>query len=72
MDSHPPMSTIFLHEDTLARTLAYEQGLQAWRCAELSAGRPDPGRTAYGVVSSCLDSPGNISHQCFRYSVWKI
>jgi len=55
------MSTIFLHEDILARTLAYEQDLQAWRCAELNAGRPDPGRPTYNDVSCCLDSPGNIS-----------
>ena len=62
MDGNPPNPTLFLHEDTLARTLAYEQDLHAWRCAELSEGRPDPGRPAYGDVSSCRDSSGNLSH----------
>jgi hypothetical protein len=62
MDERPPLSTLFLHEDVLARTLAYEQDLQAWRIAELEAGRADPGRPAYDEVSVGLDSPGVTSH----------
>jgi hypothetical protein len=52
MDARPATSTLFLHEDALARTLAYEQDLQAWRYAELCAGRCDPGRPPYCDVSS--------------------
>jgi hypothetical protein len=62
MDQRPPTSTLFLHEDVLARTLAYEQDLQAWRIAELEAGRVDPGRPTYDEVSGGLDSPGIMSH----------
>jgi hypothetical protein len=51
MDQHPAASTLFLHEDVLARTLAYEQDLQKWRITELEAGRLDPGRPTYGEVS---------------------
>ena len=43
--------TLFLHEDTLARTHSYEQDLQRWRIAELEAGRGDPGRPSYQEVS---------------------
>ena len=32
---------LFLHEDTLARTLAYDQEVQRWRIAELEAGQDD-------------------------------
>ena len=62
MDEHPPLSTLFLHEDILARTLAYEQDLQAWRIAELEAGRADPGRPTYNEVSGDFDSPSVKSH----------
>jgi hypothetical protein len=67
MDQHPPMSTLFLQEDVLARTLAYEQDLQEWRVAELEAGRADPGRPTYDEVSGGLNLPGVMS-QCFRCS----
>ena len=50
-DVAPPTSTLFLHEDVLARTLAYEMDLQTWRITELEAGRSDPGRPTYGEVS---------------------
>lgn len=62
MDPRFPMSTLFLHEDTVARTLAYELDLQAWRIAELDAGRPDPGRPTYDEVSGCLDLSGAMPH----------
>ena len=52
LDATPPGATIFLHEDILARTLAYEQELQEWRRSELRAGRTDPGRPAYEDVFS--------------------
>jgi hypothetical protein len=51
MDERPPRSTLFLHEDIIARTLSYEQQLQRWRLAELEAGRGDPGRPSYETVS---------------------
>jgi hypothetical protein len=50
MDSSPPDATLFLHEDLLARTLAFERDLQHWRLAEIEAGRGDPGRPPYGDV----------------------
>jgi hypothetical protein len=62
MDQNPPRSTLFLHEDVLARNLAYEQDLQAWRISELEAGRPDPGRPTYNEVSGSLNFPGVMSH----------
>ena len=49
MDGLPHM-TLFLHEDILARTLAYEQDLRQWRISELEAGRSDPGRPKYEEV----------------------
>lgn len=58
MDPRFPMSTLFFHEDIVARTLSYELDLQAWRIAELDAGRPDPGRPTYNEVSGCLDLSG--------------
>ena len=62
MDQNPPRSTLFLHEDVLARTLAYEQDLQAWRISELEAGRVDPGRPTYDEASGSLNFPGVMSH----------
>jgi len=47
MDEQPTGLMLFLHEDTLVRTLAYEQDLQRWRIAELEAGQGDPGRPSY-------------------------
>ncbi|KIL64794.1 hypothetical protein M378DRAFT_162958, partial [Amanita muscaria Koide BX008] len=47
VNEQPPRATLFLHEDILARTLAYEQDLHQWRIAELEAGRGDPGRPTY-------------------------
>lgn len=62
-------STLFLHEDILARTLAYEQDLKQWRIAELEAGRGDPGRPAYQEAIGYFNSFGVMSHeQFFRYS----
>ena len=58
MDEWPPRATLFLHEDTLARTLAYEQDLHQWRIAELEAGRGDPGRPTYEEASGRLHSFG--------------
>lgn len=50
MDACPPQVTLFLHEDILVHTLAYEQDLHQWRVAELQAGRGDPGRPPYKEV----------------------
>jgi hypothetical protein len=47
MDSSPPIATLFLHEDLVARTLAFELDLKQWRLAEIEAGRGDPGRPNY-------------------------
>ncbi|KAF8333696.1 hypothetical protein F5887DRAFT_1259663 [Amanita rubescens] len=58
VDEWPPRATLFLHEDVLARTLAYEQDLHQWRIAELEAGRSDPGRPTYEEASSRLHSFG--------------
>ena len=69
MDEHPPYLTLFLHEDILAHTLAYEQDLQQWRIAELEAGWADPGRPTYEEASGCFNSFGVMSHQYFRYLV---
>lgn len=57
MDKYSPLSTLFLHEDVLARTFSYEEDLHKWRLAELGAGRPDPGRPSYIEVSGDLYSP---------------
>lgn len=69
MDEHPPRVTLFLHEDTLARTLAYEQDLRQWREVELAAGRSDPGRPEYEEASDRLHSFGVMPHQYFRHLV---
>ena len=54
IDDRPPRGTLFLHEDVVARTLAYEKDLVEWRVAELKAGRGDPGRPEYQAVSGRL------------------
>src|SRR5271170_6022042 len=58
MDGNIAYATIFLHEDLLARTLAFELDLQQWRRSEFQAGRGDPGRLPYnevfGVSNCCL------------------
>lgn len=51
MDRTIPTCTLFLHEDIMMRTLAYEEDLRKWRIAELEAGRPDLGRPLYDEVS---------------------
>jgi len=57
MDQKTPLSTLFLHEDILARTFSYERDLRDWRLAEIGAGRPDPGRPSYTEVSGGHYSP---------------
>lgn len=57
MDKKTPLSTLFLHEDILARTFSCERDLQDWRLAQIDAGRPDPGRPSYIEVSGGRDSP---------------
>jgi hypothetical protein len=69
MERIPSKSTLFLHEDVLARTLAYERGLQKWRMAELDAGMPDPGRPAYDEVCGDSNLSNVMSHHCSRCSV---
>ena len=59
-------STVFLHEDILARTLFYELDLQQWRQAEVAAGRTDPGRPSYADVSS-ESSPCHVSIMLLHY-----
>lgn len=69
MNERPPSATLFLHEDILARTLAYEQDQRQWRISELESGRDDPGRPTYEEVSSCPCSISAMpsSYQYFRY-----
>jgi hypothetical protein len=55
IDSRPPFATLFLHEDLLARTLAFEIELQRRRCTEIEAGRGDPGRPVYEEVFEVSD-----------------
>lgn len=54
-DSTPPIATLFLHEDLVARTLAFELDLKQWRLAEIEAGRGDPGRPNYLDAFSVSD-----------------
>jgi hypothetical protein len=61
VDERPPRATLFLHEDVLARTLAYEQDLHQWRIAELEAGRGDPGRPTYEEASGRIHSFGVLT-----------
>ncbi|KAJ3850426.1 hypothetical protein EV368DRAFT_45306 [Lentinula lateritia] len=46
-DSNPCTMTLFLHEDILVRTLAYELDVVEWRLKEVEEGRGDPGRPQY-------------------------
>jgi hypothetical protein len=46
----PPYATLFLHENTMAHALSFEVELKIWRCAEIQAGRGDPGRPKYEDV----------------------
>jgi hypothetical protein len=62
IDCYPPYATLFLHEDILARTLAFEVELQKWRCAEMEAGRGDLGRPLYEDVFE-------VSCHCIFHSV---
>jgi len=68
MDAFLHRSTVFLHEDVIARTLTYERQLQSWRIAELEAGRDDPGRPSYEAVSSHLNYFLAVTYYYFRYS----
>jgi hypothetical protein len=54
-DSSLPIATLFLHEDLVARTLAFELDLKQWRLAEIEAGRGDPGRPNYLDAFSVSD-----------------
>ncbi|KAF9048187.1 hypothetical protein BDP27DRAFT_1434253 [Rhodocollybia butyracea] len=47
MNFKPARFTLVPHEDVLARTLAYELDVQAWRRKEVFEGRGDPGRPEY-------------------------
>jgi hypothetical protein len=68
MNSHPSFATLFLHEDLLARTLAFEMELQRWRCAEIDAGRGDPARPPYEDVFQVGDHCMiHSAHVDFRY-----
>ena len=64
IDSAQAVATLFLHEDLLARTLAFELELQQWRRTELLAGRKDPGRPRYedvfGVSDNCASHPYHL------------
>jgi hypothetical protein len=55
MDSSPPSATLFLHEDLVARTLAFELDVQQWRQEEIQVGRGDPGRPNYLDAFSVSD-----------------
>jgi hypothetical protein len=68
MDQRQALSTLFLHEDIVARTLAYEVDLQKWRIAELEAGRCDPGRPTYHEASDHFNLFNPTSYQCLRFS----
>ena len=47
MDSSPLIATLFLHEDLVARMLAFKLDLKQWRLAEIEAGQGDLGRPNY-------------------------
>ena len=55
IDGRPPIATVFLHEDLVARTLAFELDLKGWRLAEIEAGRGNPGRPDYLDAFSVSD-----------------
>ncbi|KAK2462053.1 hypothetical protein APHAL10511_006516 [Amanita phalloides] len=69
MDSSPAELTLFLNEDTLARTLQFELELQQWRCMELQAGRPDPGRPGYEYVFGSFTVTKHRYHSTSRVIV---
>lgn len=50
MDFPRTLWTLFLHEDIIAKTLAYERDLKTYRLNEIKAGRADPGRPTYDEV----------------------
>ena len=50
MESPRTFRTLFLHEDIIAKTLAYERDLKTYRLNEIEAGRGDPGRPTYDEV----------------------
>lgn len=49
-DSSCPQLTLFLHEDTLARMLAFELELAKQRLDSIASGHGDPGRPPYELV----------------------
>jgi hypothetical protein len=55
MDSSPPIATLFLHEDLVARTLDFELDLKQWKLAEMRSGRGDPRRPSYLDAFSVSD-----------------
>ncbi|KAM6492020.1 hypothetical protein JOM56_011744, partial [Amanita muscaria] len=68
VDEQPPRAALFLHEDILARTLAYEQDLHQWRIAELEAGRGDPGRPTYEEAFGGTQSTRHRYHAADSFS----
>jgi hypothetical protein len=68
MGQRQVLSTLFLHEDIVARTLAYELDLQKWRIAELKAGRSDPGRPTYHEAIDHFNFFNPTSYQRLRFS----
>jgi len=50
MNDIPPCWTLFLHEDIIARTLAYKLDLKTYRLNEIEVGREDTGRPTYKEV----------------------
>ncbi|EDR10638.1 uncharacterized protein LACBIDRAFT_317320 [Laccaria bicolor S238N-H82] len=50
MDFPKTLWTLFLHEDIIAKTLAYERDLKTYRLNEIKAGLADPGRPTYDEV----------------------
>ena len=55
MESPRTFRTLFLHEDIIAKTLAYERDLKTYRLNEIQAGRGDPGRPTYDEVFGVSD-----------------
>ena len=55
MESPRTFQTLFLHEDIIAKTLAYERDLKRYRLNEIEAGRGDPGRPTYVEVFGVSD-----------------
>jgi hypothetical protein len=56
IDSPQAVAALFVHEDLLVHTLAFELELQQWRRTELLAGREDPGRPRYEDVFGVSDN----------------